>query len=218
MEKLKEYYSKRAQEYEKIYHRDDPVRQGEQKKIAHEIKRIFRNRTVLEVACGTGFWTSFLSETAKAIVAIDYSEEVLETARSKCYKCPVYFQKCDAYNLSFADGSFDGGLANFWFSHIPKEKIGLFLSDFHRVLSDGAKVFMADNVFIEGIGGELIRGEGDENTYKIRTLESGVKYKVLKNYYSEEDIRSIFRGTKILDIYFGKCFWYICYEKRIQQY
>jgi len=90
--KMNEYYSKRAQEYEWIYHRDDPVRQSEQNKIADVIKETFRNRNVLEVACGTGFWTTFLSEVAKSIVAIDNSDEVLKIAQSKHYKSPTYFQ------------------------------------------------------------------------------------------------------------------------------
>ena len=212
MDRINEYYSKHAKEYEQIYHRDDPIRQNEQNKIAEEIKKTFLDRNILEVACGTGFWTTFLSQAAKSIIAIDNSDEVLEIAQSKQYKCPIYFLKCDAYNLPFPECSFDGSLANFWFSHIPKEKIGLFLNGFHRVLSDGARVFMADNIFIKGMGGELVRGE-DGDTYKIRTLESGEQYRVLKNYYSEEQIVNIFdKSTNLLSTYFGKCFWYVCYE------
>jgi ubiquinone/menaquinone biosynthesis C-methylase UbiE len=213
IDKMNEYYSKRAQEYEQIYHRDDPVRQSEQNKIADVIKNAFRNRNVLEIACGTGFWTTFLSDVAKSIVAIDNSDEVLKIARSKHYKSPTYFQKCDAYNLPFHECSYDGGLANFWFSHIPKEKIELFLRGFHRVLSNRARVFMADNVFNEGIGGKLVQETGNSNTYKIRTLEGGEQYKVLKNYYSKEQIVSTFcKEGEIIEIYYGKCFWYILYK------
>lgn len=213
MNRINKYYSKRAQEYEQIYQRDDPVRQSEQNKIAEEIKKIFYNKNVLEVACGTGFWTVFLSKTANKIIAIDNSDEVIEIAQSKSYKCPVFFKKCDAYSLPFSAFSFDGGLANFWFSHIPKDKIKLFLDDFHRVLSNQAIVFIADNVFDEDIGGKLVREKGNDNTYKIRFLENGDKYKILKNYYSEKELLNIFSiYGNILNMYFGNCFWYICYE------
>ena len=213
MDGINKYYSKRAQEYEQIYQRDDPIRQSEQIKIAVEIKKIFCKKNVLEVACGTGFWTFFLSETANKIVATDNSEEVIEIAQSKSYRCPVIFQKCDAYDLPFSALSFDGGLANFWFSHISKDKIELFLDGFHRVLSNKAIVFIADNVFNEGIGGKLVRYRGNENTYKIRFLENGDKYKILKNYYSEKELVNIFsRYGDPLNIYFGNYFWYICYE------
>ena len=213
MDRINQYYSKRAQEYEKIYQRDDPIRQSEQSRISEEIKKIFYNKNVLEIACGTGFWTTFLSEKAKKIVAIDNNNEVLEIARYKNYICPVYFQVCDAYNLPFSACSFDGGLANFWFSHIPKDKIKLFLDGFHRVLSNKAIVFIADNVFNEGIGGKMVRDKGDNNTYKIRVLESGNQYKVLKNYYSEKELVNIFsKSVNLLNMYFGNCFWYLCYD------
>jgi ubiquinone/menaquinone biosynthesis C-methylase UbiE len=213
MDAINKYYSKRAQEYEQIYQRADPIRQSEQNKIAEEIKKIFCDKNVLEVACGTGFWTFFLSETAKEIVATDNSDEVIEIAKSKSYKCPVFFKKCDAYNLPFSALSFNGGQANFWFSHIPKHKIELFLDGFHRVLSNQAIVFIADNVFNEDIGGKLVRDKGNDNTYKIRFLENGDKYKILKNYYSEKELVNIFsRYGNLLNMYFGNCFWYLYYE------
>lgn len=218
MDKITEYYSKRVKEmenyYESIYHRDDPVRQDEQKDITKAIKKYFPGRKVLEIACGTGYWTTFLSETAKSIVAIDTSDKVLKVAKSKPYKCKTTFQKENAYKLSFANEEFDAGLANFWFSHISKEKIKSFLDNFHRVLKDKAVVFMCDNIFNEGIGGMLVKGKkGDDNTYKIRTLEDGKKYKILKNYYSKEQIVDILgKDVNLVDTCFGKCFWYVCYE------
>ncbi|MDD5529444.1 MAG: class I SAM-dependent methyltransferase [bacterium] len=223
MDKLTEYYSKRVKEmenyYESIYHRDEPVRQGEQRDITKAIKKNFSGRKVLEVACGTGYWTTFLSEVAKSIVAIDSSEAVLTSAKSKTYKCKITFRKGNAYKLPFTEGEFDGGLANFWFSHIPKSKIKSFLNNFHRVLKDKAIVFMCDNIFNEGVGGKLINGgKGDNNTYKIRTLEDNKEYKILKNYYSEKQIVDILgKNVSIVDIYFGKCFWYVCYEVKKKQ-
>ena len=61
--------------------------------------------------------------TASEITATDSVEEVLNVARRKTYHCPVTLQLGNAYALPFNDGTFDGGLANFWFSHIPKHTI-----------------------------------------------------------------------------------------------
>ena len=61
------YYRKRAKEYEQIYYRADPIRQEEQLRIISTIQTILKGRDVLEIACGTGFWTQFLSDTAKQI-------------------------------------------------------------------------------------------------------------------------------------------------------
>lgn len=54
---METYYDKRAEEYERIYFRNDPVRQAEQAALAKQMGSLFLNRKVLEVACGTCFWT-----------------------------------------------------------------------------------------------------------------------------------------------------------------
>ncbi|MBI2140140.1 class I SAM-dependent methyltransferase [Candidatus Woesearchaeota archaeon] len=190
---MEDYYKKRASEYEEIYCRDDPVRMKELKKIGQEIKRLFKNKEVLEVAAGTGYWSRIASLSAAKIVVTDAVEETLGLAKAKHYSCPVEFRKEDAYNLSFADNSFSGGLANFWFSHIPREKIYQFLKGFHRVLMEKAIVFIGDNNFDKNVGGRLIRPKGSENTYKIRSLRDGKGYKILKNYFSKKELFGIFK-------------------------
>ncbi|MBI4067522.1 class I SAM-dependent methyltransferase [Candidatus Gottesmanbacteria bacterium] len=212
------YYRKRAEEYEEIYYRDDPIRNEEQRIIVEAIKKAFNGMDVLEIACGTGYWTQFLSETAKSIVATDYVEEVMQIAKRKKYKCPVQFQKEDAYNLSFGNHSFDGILANLWFSHVPKVKIDTFLEGIQRVLKPGGIVFMADNNYVEGSGGELVRKEGEEDTYKRRFLKDGSEYMVLKNYYTLNELFDIFsrydKGLKKKNIFYGKFFCYVIYRMK----
>ena len=210
------YYRKRAGEYEEIYRRDNPAWQAELKRVAEALQATLRNRRVLEIACGTGYWTQLLSETTKNIVATDIAQEMLEIAKRKQYRCPISFCKEDAYNLSFEDKSFDGGLANFWLSHVPKSKIDSFLKSFHRVLQSGSKVFMADNVYVRGIGGELIARDGEEDTYKLRSLKDGSEHLILKNYFSVEELIGIFGNYDRVfsgdDVIYGKYFWYLTYE------
>lgn len=210
------YYAKRAEEYEEVYRRDDLVRREEQRKLADTLRNTLRGRRVLEVACGTGYWTQFLSETAQSIVATDILHKVLEIAKSKQYECPVSFRLEDAYKLSFEDDAFDGGLANFWFSHVPRKRIDLFLKGFHRVLRNGSAIFMADNVYVPGVGGELVAKEGEEDTYKLRRLKDGSEIVVLKNYFSVGELIEIFsrhaEGFSKENVFYGSCFWYVTYE------
>jgi len=211
LETINKYYSHRANEYEAIYNRDDPIRQEEQTKIHCKLKSVFKDKSVLEIACGTGYWTKSISEAADKVLAIDYSPEVIEIARSK--NIPAEFLVDDAYNLSKVEGSFNGGCANFWFSHIPKNKLSAFLKIFHNKLEIGSPVFMADNIFIDGIGGELIYKRGDENTYKLRALNDGTRYEVIKNYYTREELEYLFENFSTnLEIEFGTCFWWIKYQ------
>jgi len=214
-DKLVEYYMRRAGEYDEIYGWRDPERQREQEMLSIAIQESLRGRNVLEVACGTGWWTRALSGSARSIMATDLGEEVMEIAKEKEYGCPVTFKQEDAYNLSFLDRSFNGGFAFSWFSHIPRGHIDAFLKEFHRVLEEGSRVFIADNVYIQGIGGDLEKREDDPNTYKIRTLKDGGVFTIVKNYFSVEDLVEIFgrhvEGFSECNVVQGKCFWYVDY-------
>jgi SAM-dependent methyltransferase len=211
---LVEYYSKRASEYEAIYGRQDPIRLSELRAISHAIMENFRGRCVLEVACGTGYWTQLAAKVAERIEAIDESFEMLEIARAKNIPADkVGFAQADAYNLDTVAGTFDAGLSNFWFSHIPKAQVNEFLHGFHKKLLTRATVFMADNVYVPDIGGELIRRTEIEDTFKIRELSTGSKHVVLKNYYDEEELQGIFAPLVIdLEIHVGQCFWWLSYK------
>lgn len=208
---MKTYYSLRAQEYEKIYHREDPIRQGELAAITTVMKPLFCKRKVLEIACGTGFWTERVAPATNETLSLDASVEVLEIARSKDI-ANARFVEGDAYDLERLSADFDGAFANFWFSHIPKARIHSFLKSLHSRLKPGAVVFMADNVYIEGIGGELLQRDDEEDTFKLRTLDDGSTYEVLKNYFTEAELRELFNPyTQALTVHVGRCYWWLSY-------
>ncbi|MFX1590665.1 MAG: class I SAM-dependent methyltransferase [Promethearchaeota archaeon] len=215
---LIEYYRRRAPEYESIYNKLDLEIQKENQETVEMLKKYLNGRKVIEVACGTGYWTQFLSATAKEITATDINKEVLDIAKQKTYHCPVSFQIMDAYRLAFKDKRFNAGLANFWFSHIPKKEINHFLSEFHRVLQSGSRVFLTDNhhSHLSDSLGKLITKKGDNNTYKLRQLTDGSEYLVLKNYYTIKELVEIFSnhitGFSELNVHFGQYFWRVLYE------
>jgi ubiquinone/menaquinone biosynthesis C-methylase UbiE len=215
---MKEYYRRRAKGYdEELYQtRADLARQEELQSIADVSREALKARRVLDVACGTGYWTEIVSETARSIVGADIAKEMLEIARGKQFKCPVSFCRADVFNLPFKNVSFNGGMADFWFSHIPREKIESFLEDFHCLLESGSLVLVADNVYIAGIGGEFVKKEGDVNTYKRRKLGDGSEHLVLKNYFSSGELTEIFarhvRGFGRKNVFYGKYYWYLFYE------
>ena len=211
---LKDYYSLRAQEYEEIYERDDPVRQAELTSIANAIREVFFDRRVLEVACGTGYWTEVLAGVARHVVTLDASPEMLTIAREKGLP-PDKVEFClgDAYALKSVPGVFDAGLANFWFSHVPKARLAFFLEGFHRRLGAGSIIFMADNVFVPGLGGELVIHPRVKDTFKVRELSDGSKHEVLKNYYDADQLRAILSpASSDLNIQMGSCYWWVRYK------
>src|SRR5690349_22677599 len=78
---LREYYARRAAEYEKIYSK--PERQANLARMTDDVAEAFRGRSVLEVACGTGWWTPHIARHAQRVDAYDINDETLAIARTK---------------------------------------------------------------------------------------------------------------------------------------
>jgi ubiquinone/menaquinone biosynthesis C-methylase UbiE len=213
MSLMQDYYNRRAKEYEEIYERDDPVRLRELAEIATDMRDTLRGLHVLEIACGTGYWTDKLADTARSIVATDASQEMLEIARGKRLPKCVSLVRADAYDLGSLEGTFGGGLANFWFSHVPRARIPEFLDGLHRRLGKGGRTFMADNCYQTGVGGELVQIEGSADSFKRRHLSDGTAHLILKNYYDREQLSSIFGpAARSLKVQIGQCYWWLSYE------
>ncbi|MFZ1683717.1 MAG: class I SAM-dependent methyltransferase, partial [Candidatus Zixiibacteriota bacterium] len=92
-----DYYQKRAAEYEKIYYREVPERRKEIDDEADRLRDLVRGKRVLELACGTGYWTAVMSETASAITAVDLWPEMIAEAKKKRLVCPVEFAASDMF-------------------------------------------------------------------------------------------------------------------------
>jgi len=214
-----QYYSERAKEYEKIYKK--PERQEDLKKLEIILKDLFSAKSVFEIACGTGYWTQFISETANSILAIDINETVIEIARSKKYQSPSTFEKANVFNLTNADEKFDSGFGGFIWSHIPKQELDEFLSRFISKISPGGLVVFVDNQYVEESNTPIDSKDDYGNTYQIRKLSNGSNYKVMKNFPADKEILNIIDqiGTDI-EIKRLKYFWVLNFKvkKKVQQY
>jgi SAM-dependent methyltransferase len=206
-----DYYDRRAPFYEAIYRREEPARRAELEAIAAELRRRMAGRRVLDVACGTGFWTAVYAAEAEEVVGVDASPAMLAEARAKRLPPNVRLVTGDAYELSAIDGEFDAAVATFWISHVPRERVVRFLDALHLRVRPGSIVFMADNVFEPGIGGELVQIVGDANTYKRRTLPDGSIHDVVKNYYTPEDLARLLPGARDLEIHAGTFYTWFTY-------
>ena len=187
---LIDYYRRRAGEYERIY--AWPERQDDLAFLKKAIPQALRGCHVLEVACGTGYWTERLSHAARRIVATDVAEEPMAIARAKAYGCPVELRIADAYALDESLGRFDGAFAGFWWSHVPLSRRAAFLESLHARLAPGARVVMFDNRYVEGAMHPVVERDAEGNTYQRRALDDGSENRVLKNFPSREELQRDF--------------------------
>jgi demethylmenaquinone methyltransferase/2-methoxy-6-polyprenyl-1,4-benzoquinol methylase len=186
--KLTSYYAQRAKEYDKVYLK--PERQNDIQKLKEIITSLFLNKKVLEIACGTGYWTEVISKSATSILATDYNKEVIDIAKTGDYNnCNVTFLESDAYSLSNITGIYTAGFYGFWWSHIPKNRIDEFIKTFHSKLENNALVVIIDNKYIEGSSTSISRKDKEGNTYQLRKLEDGTEHEILKNFPSENSLR-----------------------------
>jgi SAM-dependent methyltransferase len=210
---LRRYYDRRAAEYDDIYTPRDVVHGHELGELARALRETLTGRRVLEVACGTGFWTTALAHVAREIVGIDASLPMLAEAREKGFPPSVRLLEGDAYDLAFAGDGFDGALAMFWLSHVPRRRLGDFLGGLHSRLVPGARVFFADNVYVPGVGGQLSGPDENGDTFKLRSLADGSRHRVVKNYFSEEELRDLFTPhAQEIVLWRGRNFWSASYR------
>jgi demethylmenaquinone methyltransferase/2-methoxy-6-polyprenyl-1,4-benzoquinol methylase len=189
---LKSYYRRRAAEYEAIYAK--PERQADLARLRRLIPERLAGRRVLEIACGTGYWTRQIAPLAREVVATDAVDEPMQIARGKSYPAGrVRFVRQDAYALGAELGRFDAALAVFWWSHVPRRRIPEFLSSLHARLEPGSLVIMMDNLYVEGSSTPIARCDEDGNTYQIRRLADGSETLVLKNFPNEAELTALGR-------------------------
>ena len=184
---LRQYYAARAQEYESIYAK--PERQPDLRKLEALLPDMLAGRRVLELACGTGYWTQFLARKAQKILAVDASRETLALAAAKGLLAQnVELRVADVYDLPDEMGVFDGAFAGFWWSHVPVRDHGRFVRSLDRRLSAGARVVLLDNLYVKGSSTPISHRDEDGNTYQQRRLADGSEHVVLKNFPAESEL------------------------------
>jgi demethylmenaquinone methyltransferase/2-methoxy-6-polyprenyl-1,4-benzoquinol methylase len=181
MDKLADYYAKRAAEYERIYAR--PERQRDLAALKERTRGMLSGRRVLELACGTGYWTEVFAPVAREVIALDVNEEVLQIARAKSYPPGrVEFLRADCYAPPGLARRHDALFAGFWWSHVPLQRLDGFLAASVAAVAPRALIAFLDNRYVEGSSTPVARRDAEGNAYQLRTLEDGSRHEVLKNF------------------------------------
>jgi SAM-dependent methyltransferase len=96
---------------------------------------------VLEVGCGTGYFTQELARSGADVIAIDVSPELLEIAKANCSAPNVRYEIQNAYTLSYPDAVFDSVVGSSVLHHLEIEAA---LREIYRVLKLGGSVHFTE--------------------------------------------------------------------------
>lgn len=180
-ESMRDYYARRAAYYERVYFK--PERQADLRAMEAWLRTPFAGRDVLEIACGTGWWTPHGAREARSWLATDLNPETMALARNKPQPECVHFAEIDAYTLDDLPAQrFSGAFAGCWWSHVPRARLAPWLELLHARLDRGARVVFLDNAFVPSSSTPLSRRDAEGNTYQQRTLDDGSVHEVLKNF------------------------------------
>lgn len=99
----------------------------------------------LDVATGTGDLAIELARRVRPdgeVVAIDFSERMLELARAKGDSMPIHFEAANALELPFADNEFDAATVGFGARNFAQLERGL--GEMVRVVRPGGRVVVLE--------------------------------------------------------------------------
>lgn len=96
---------------------------------------------VLELGCGTGYFTKELINTGARITAIDISPDLLDEAKSVIKTDNVKFLLENAYQMSFGDMVFDTVIGSSVLHHLDIQRA---IIEIKRVLKPGGTIYFTE--------------------------------------------------------------------------
>jgi demethylmenaquinone methyltransferase/2-methoxy-6-polyprenyl-1,4-benzoquinol methylase len=184
---VKEYYDKRAPEYDDWYlgrrlfePRDRAGWDAELDRLFAVIGALPPGRT-LDVACGTGFLTRHLRGD---VVGLDQSKRMLDEAHNQAPS--VTYVQGDGLALPFVDDSFDRVFTGHFYGHLEPTERARFLAEARRVAPE-----------LVVVDASRAHSEIDEHM-SPRVLNDGSTWEVFKRYFTGAGLAEELGGGEVL--------------------
>jgi 2-polyprenyl-6-hydroxyphenyl methylase/3-demethylubiquinone-9 3-methyltransferase len=167
--------------------------------VVSEIQKRFPQLpvSVLDVGCGAGFLANYLAQQGFAVSALDASESSLAVAGRYDGTGKVYYEIGNAYNLPYADASFEAVCAMDFLEHIekPEQVIGeisrvlkpqglFFFHTFNRNFFSWLVIIKGVEWFVKNVPKDLHILKLFIKPAELKTLceENGLRVEVLQGF------------------------------------
>lgn len=185
------YYRDRAGEYDKLYEKSE--RQADLATISTKLQGLFAGQNIMEIACGTGYWTERIAKTAASVFATDINDTMLAIAQARQLN-NVSFRNADLFHLHSLK-KYEGIFGGFILSHITRQDMSRFLQVVNSQVQPGGTVVLIDNVFNEKSSTPIAETDISGNTYQKRVLDNGAEYLILKNFHAPAYLQQHLMGV-----------------------
>lgn len=148
-------------------------------------------KNVLDIGCGEGYGTHYLSGFAESITGIDYDKTIVEYAKEKYRRNNLKFYTLDIKNIDSLDSRFEAVCSFQVIEHI--QDAGLFLENIKRLLTD-------DGVFICSTPNRRdasLDSPTPLNKFHLKEYLLDEYRQLLENYFKSADIFGLRRGKKL---------------------
>jgi SAM-dependent methyltransferase len=153
------------------------------------VKMLPQGASVLDVGCGSGTKTKYLSKKRLHVVGTDLSEKMVDIARRESPKNDFYV--ADMHDLSPVPGVFDCIFAQASLLHIPKADVDAVVEQFSKKLKPEGLLYIAVKGMREGIPDEKVVIENDY----------GYEYERFFSYFSMQELKDILQKHGYASVY-----------------
>ena len=164
-------------------------------RVRDRIAQLVRGHAVLELACGTGYWTEVIAATAERVLATDILDEMIERAqRRRLPEGKVSFRRVDGLDLPEDLGAFSCVFIGFWWSHLKRDEQDALLAQLRARLGPDVTLILLDDAYVEGSSTTIARTDAQGNTYEIVATPDGERFELPKNYPADSALRKRLGG------------------------
>ncbi len=148
-----------------------------------------QNDTILDIGCGPGISAKYFIEKGLNVVGIDFSEKMIEIAKSKVPQGTFFVM--DLKNINTIQNVFDGIYLQNVLLHIPKKEVGAVLKEIVKKLKNGGCVYISVKEKTPNGPEEYVKVDNDYG-YKVERFFSCFTKEEIKQYLNDLQLEILF--------------------------